>query len=135
MLSAQIRQGTIIPQPEVVALLHEEGYKDVSVRTLRLWRSQTRIPLLHERHDGVKGYTTKDIDIIRSIISKSSRKESRSRILTTIRLEATDFDILSFELKCLGGEPKLLIHTTTGILIQSLKEGMLDAISREVQDY
>jgi|TARA_Y100000310_G_C20650354_1_gene799081 hypothetical protein len=125
------RTDTYVTQSEVVSLLKEEGFTDVTERTLSYWRSEGLLPQLVR--DGTQYLWRRDeiIDRVRTLCQSSQYKESPTRILFQYSIEGDVHNIARVDIRILGGEVKAVLYTTQGgTIVKTLKEEICHAIAR-----
>ncbi len=130
-------ESRLYTQDEVIEILRDKGYTDVTKRTLGFWRQRGDLPLL-ELYDAdytegrVWCYRAPIITQIETLLKQSTRKNSPTEVVAILELEGHIFTVEKITITRNSGELKLVYHTTDGLLIKSLGEGELpDAFTAE----
>lgn len=109
-------------QENIIDILQGEGYSDITVRTLRYWRSVGKLLPLHYI-DGVYYYTVKDIDKIRLLAKTSSRKSSDDKSIMNFEIEGRNFQVTRVYIFLVNGRIKAYLYTHDGgLLVKELTE-------------
>lgn len=112
-------------QADILSILRCEGY-NISLRTLRYWRSTGLIPQLYNYGYSGLGYPVEVIDNIRRLCDSAGRL--LGDVIAVKYLEGECFKIYAYFITKLDNVYHLQVYTDKGILIE--ERSNLDGLDR-----
>lgn len=124
--TSERKSVTYYTQAEIISILRDEGYTNLSSRDLMYWREVGKLPALKRLDTILSGtvyaYDESVMDRIRLLCQESNRKVTPDSVICHYSIENNTFQIKTIIISRSGDDIKAFIRTDRGLLVKRLEE-------------